>query len=230
MSLSETWLRPHWIEYQAVIGSRAYGLAHENSDWDLRGWYLPPIDETLGLKEAPEQVSVPGEDTVYYEIKKLIRLALQGNPNILEILWSPQVRRSTVLSDWLLSRRGDFLSQRLRNTHLGYAMEQFHKMERAPEAPWKHAMHLLRVLLAGISAFETGEILVEITDPEWLETLKRVRAGQVSRADFDTLHQDLRARFDRAVALQELPPEPDFEAANDFLLRARYYAWNTNRS
>jgi hypothetical protein len=86
------------------------------------------------------------------------------------------------------------------------------------------------VLLAGISAFETGEILVEITDPAWRETLRQVRAGAVSQEDFDTLHQDLRARFDRAVALKLLPPEPDVLRADQFLIGARTYAWESNRN
>jgi hypothetical protein len=234
------WLSDNWVEYEAVIGSRAYGLARKDSDWDLRGWYLPPVHYTLGLTEVPEQVadhrdslapeaSEPVE-VVWYELKKFIRLALQGNPNILEILWSPQVRRASPLARDLLYIRPIFLSQRLKNTHLGYATEQLTKMRNHADRPWKHAMHLLRVLLAGISAFETGEILVEIIDPAWRETLRQVRAGAVSQEDFDTLHQDLRARFDRAVALKLLPPEPDVLRADQFLIGARTYAWESNRN
>ncbi|MEM1350240.1 MAG: nucleotidyltransferase domain-containing protein, partial [Myxococcota bacterium] len=33
--------RPH-VEYVCVVGSRAYGLEHDGSDLDLRGFYLAP--------------------------------------------------------------------------------------------------------------------------------------------------------------------------------------------
>lgn len=37
------------IMYEAVVGSRAWGLADEESDEDLRGWFLAPFDEFVGL-------------------------------------------------------------------------------------------------------------------------------------------------------------------------------------
>jgi predicted nucleotidyltransferase len=233
--VAEFILDPNWVEYEAVIGSRAYGLAREDSDVDIRGWFLPPIRYALGLTKAPEQVSSQGEsgglkeERVFYEIEKFVRLALQGNPNLLEILWSPQVRMAGPLGKELLAIRGGFLSQRLRYTHAGYAAEQFKKMENHPEMPWKHAAHLLRVLLSGISAFETGEIQVEIKDPQWRDLLRQVRAGEVSREQFDKYHQELRRWFDHLADTRPLPPEPDTARANHFLIDARWYAWETNR-
>ncbi|MEZ4727824.1 MAG: nucleotidyltransferase domain-containing protein [Caldilineaceae bacterium] len=39
-----------------MVGSRAYGLAHEESDTDRRGVYLPPADLHWSLYGVPEQL------------------------------------------------------------------------------------------------------------------------------------------------------------------------------
>lgn len=228
---NKDWFNPDWIEFESVIGSQAYGLATPESDTDLRGWYLPPAESTWALRPAPDQRDFTGEgrDAVYFELQKFLKLAYNGNPNILEILWSPKVTKMTPLAQDLQDIRSVFLSQKLRNTHMGYAHEQFTKMKNHPQWPWKHAMHLLRVLMAGISAYENGEIMVEVTGTYDREFLRRVRAGEVSQADFDEAHRDLLTRFGQAVRNSSLPPEPDYDTVNEFLIRARYHTINTNR-
>jgi hypothetical protein len=69
------------VVYRCVLGSRAYGLEHDESDIDLRGIYLPPADLHWSLFGIPEQLE-RGEET-YWEIQKFIVLTLKGNPNIL---------------------------------------------------------------------------------------------------------------------------------------------------
>ena len=43
------------VIYRCVIGSRAYGLDHSESDTDRRGIYLPPADLHWSLYGVPEQ-------------------------------------------------------------------------------------------------------------------------------------------------------------------------------
>ena len=47
-----------YVIYRCVVGSRAYGLEHENSDVDIRGIYLPPATLHWSLFGIPEQLSV----------------------------------------------------------------------------------------------------------------------------------------------------------------------------
>lgn len=226
MDTSRDWFNPEWIGYESIIGSHAYGLAHEGSDIDKRGWFLAPTRKILGLQPIPDQkdFTADGEDTVYFELQKFLKLACNANPNILEILWSPQVTHATPLAQELLNIRKIFLSQKLRNTHLGYANEQLNKMRNHPDKPWKHAMHLLRVLMAGISAFEDGEIMVYVPGSYDRHFLKLVRQGKITMEQFDEHKQTLMNRFEAAVKLGNLPPEPDYAKANEFLLDARYQA------
>jgi predicted nucleotidyltransferase len=226
VGISIDWLNQNWIEYEAIIGSHAYGLAHANSDVDFRGWFLPPTRMILSMQGVQDQrdYTQTGRDAVYYELQKFLRLASNGNPNILEVLWSPKVLQASPLALQLIDIRGAFLSQRLRNSHRGYANEQLKKMTNHSETPWKHAMHLLRVLMAGISAFETGQIMVEIPTEQERNFLRAVRAGEVNMFTFDNYKEMLLNRFDSVSQSGSLPPEPDYDKINEFLLDARYSA------
>ena len=91
----------------------------------------------------------------YWELKKFIVLALKANPNILECLFTPLVVRTSEVGDALLERRSIFLSKLVYQTYNGYVMSQFKKLEQdlrtKEEINWKHAMHLIRLLLQGIA-------------------------------------------------------------------------------
>src|SRR6516165_5429187 len=45
-----------YVVYRVAVGSRAFGLATEDSDEDRRGVYLPPAEWTWSLFKPPEQV------------------------------------------------------------------------------------------------------------------------------------------------------------------------------
>jgi hypothetical protein len=80
-------LRPYVI-YRCQVGSKAFGLASDESDDDLRGIYLPPARLHWSLRKLPEQLefSEGQRDEVYWELGKFLRLALKANPNVLETL------------------------------------------------------------------------------------------------------------------------------------------------
>jgi uncharacterized protein len=73
------------VIFRCVIGSRANGLADENSDTDRRGIYLPPADLHWSLFGVPEQLENDEKQEAYWELQKFIVLALKANPNVLEL-------------------------------------------------------------------------------------------------------------------------------------------------
>src|SRR5262249_34961758 len=149
-------------------GSRAFGLAVDTSDEDLRGVYLPPAELHWSLFKPPEQfeTKADGVEEVYWELEKYLLLALQANPNILETLWSRVVLHIDDIGRQLRELRGAFLSRHLFKTYSGYVLSQFRLMQRSVERTGefkrKHAMHLLRLLHSGIHALRHGEILVDV--------------------------------------------------------------------
>ena len=77
-----------------ISGSWAYGTNKPDSDIDARGIFLDPVNSILGLSnfEQHEIHDTNKElDIVMYGLRKFIKLALENNPNVIELL-SPQER------------------------------------------------------------------------------------------------------------------------------------------
>ena len=58
-----------FIIYRCVVGSRAYGLDHDESDTDRRGIYLAPADLHWSLFGAPEQFEDNTVQSCYWELQ-----------------------------------------------------------------------------------------------------------------------------------------------------------------
>ena len=217
-------LRP-WIIYRCQVGSKAFGLASEDSDDDLRGIYLPPARLHWSLRRLPEQLEFTdqGQDEVYWELEKFLRLALKANPNVLETLWTPLVLLTNDIAQELRTIREAFLSKHLYKTYSGYVLSQFRRMANALKAQGtykpKHAMHLIRLLYSGIAALETGEIRVDVG--EHREELLSIRAGDLPFEEVKRRALELDVRFQAAFEATRLPEQPDYARVDDFLVRAR---------
>lgn len=214
-----------YVIYRAITGSTAYGLNHENSDIDRRGFYLPPAHLHWGLAPLPEQLETENEEC-YWEIEKFIRMALKANPNVLECLYSPLVETATPLAQELIEIRHIFLSRHIHRTHNAYVLSQFKKLEQdlrnQRQIKWKHAMHLIRLLLSGISALRHGT--VELRVDAHREVLLSIRRGERPWPEVDAWRLSLHRELDDALAETKLPEHPDYEAANAFLIHARRHA------
>lgn len=207
--------------YRCVIGSRAYGLDVEDSDTDYRGVFLPPAELHWSLYGAPPQIERPETQEQYWELQRFLVLALKANPNVLECLYSPLRLETAPLAEELLEMRGSFLSRLVYQTYSGYVMSQFKKMNRGDEAGGrrKHAMHLIRMLLSGIHVLQHGAVSVEVGAHR--EPLLAIRRGEMPWDEVDQWRRRLHAEFDAAFATTTLPERPDYEWANDYLIRAR---------
>ena len=208
---------------RCVVGSRAYGLEREGSDTDRRGVYLPPADLHWSLAGAPPQLQNDATQEVYWELRKFIALALKANPNVLECLYTPLVETATPLGEELLAMKGCFLSKLVHQTYTHYVEAQFRRMQSAlrnrGEVKWRHAMHLLRLLLSGITVLQEGVVAVDVS--EHRERLLAVRSGRVRWEQVDEWRMELVAEFNAALARTSLPAQPDYERADRFLIRAR---------
>lgn len=67
-------LRDHdLVLFEAVVGSRSYGLATAESDTDIKGVFYMPRENYFG-NEYVAQVSSPSNDEVYYELGRFVEL------------------------------------------------------------------------------------------------------------------------------------------------------------
>ncbi len=212
-----------YVIYRCVVGSQAYGLSREGSDVDRRGIFLPPAALEWSIYGVPEQLENPEAEECYWELKKFLVLALKANPNILECLFTPIVEQSSEIADAVLEKRSIFLSKLVYQTYNGYVMSQFKRLEQdlrnKGEPKWKHAMHLLRLLLQGISVLEEARVPVRIS--QYRDALLSVRDGKESWSDVNAWRLSLHREFDRAFQETSLPEAPDYEEANQLLVWAR---------
>lgn len=218
---------------RGIVGSTAYGLAGPDSDVDRMAIFAVPTVALHGL-QRPEETRVSVKpDMVAHEAAKWCRLALSGNPSVVELAWLPDDRNlyeiRTPLGDELLAIRCSFLSaRRVRDAYLGYATEQFYRLKRRGDGTFsadtakrtaKHARHLMRLCEQGLHAYRTGEIRVEVADPQVLHDFgQRVAAGDVDHAE--TMLAYYREKFDSVTS--PLPGRPDPAPAEAWLRRVRH--------
>lgn len=214
------------VIFRCVIGSRAYGLDSEDSDIDRRGIFLPPAELHWSLYGVPEQLENDDTQEAYWELRKFIVLALKANPNVLECLFTPIVEKVTPLAQELLDMRAMFLSRLVYQTYNGYVMSQFKKMQtdirNQGQVKWKHVMHLIRLLLSGITVLREGFVPVQVG--EHRQTLLSIKAGQMPWEQVESWRLALHKEFDQAFEQTSLPERPNYELANEYLVKARRLA------
>ena len=153
-------------------------------------------------------------------------LALKANPNVLECLYTPLVEKATPLGEELLAMRASFLSRLVYQTYNGYVASQFKKMQadirNQGQVKWKHVMHLIRLLISGISVLRHGFVPVRVD--EHREQLLAIRRGEVPWEETEKWRLSLHGEFDQAVQQTKLPERPDYERANALLIKARRLA------
>lgn len=212
-----------YINYSCVVGSRAFGLDLDDSDIDRRGIFLPPAELHWSLFGLPEQIENAENQECYWELQKFLVLALKANPNVLECLYTPLVEKSNEISQELLSSRTQFLSKLVYQTYNGYVLSQFRKLEQdmrtRGELRWKHVMHLIRLLLSGITILEESRVPVKVS--EHRDRLMAIRQGKIAWDEINGWRLELHKRFDRAFETTSLPDRPNYEWANNFLIRSR---------
>lgn len=120
------------IIYLTYGGSHAYGTNIETSDIDLRGIALKTEKELLGMQNF-EQFLNTETDTTIYAIDKFIQLALNCNPNIIEMLGTKDEHKFLVSDEMrlLLDNKNAFISQSAINSFGGYTTSQLRRFENA---------------------------------------------------------------------------------------------------
>jgi uncharacterized protein len=211
------------VIYRCVIGSRAYGLEHDASDTDRRGIYLAPARLHWSLYGLPEQLENDATQECYWELEKYLRLALKGNPNVLETMYSPIVEHVDALAQRVLDVRRSFLSKLIFQTFNGYAMSQFRKIEQdlrsTGQVKWKHAMHLVRLLRLGIEALRDHALQLNVGVHR--DELLAIKRGERSWDKVQALRLGLHREFEVAYEATTLPDRPDYAMANELLIDAR---------
>jgi predicted nucleotidyltransferase len=100
-------MKPDNIILEGVTGSTAYGLATENSDVDIKGVYLLPTKTVLSIGFQPEHTTKDHTDPdwVYHEVGKFMKLVINGNPTVTELLYLDEYTTLTPIGQLLIDNR-----------------------------------------------------------------------------------------------------------------------------
>jgi hypothetical protein len=114
------------IILECISGSKAYGLDTPSSDTDIKGVFILPKEEYYGLTYTP-QVNNETNDIVFYEFGRFMELLSLNNPNILELLNTPE--SSIIYKHPFLTEISSelILSKLCNNTFGKFALSQIKK-------------------------------------------------------------------------------------------------------
>jgi hypothetical protein len=123
-------LRPCAV-IESTVGSRAWGLAGEGSDHDVRGVFVLPFPWTVGLGEPPRDLVSEDGSTTFWEAGKAVRQALRADPNTLETLFVANAGARDPIGQWILDARDAFVSAEIYGSFGRYALSQLKRLSQS---------------------------------------------------------------------------------------------------
>ena len=226
--------------FATISGAHLYGFASPDSDVDLRGAFMLPASEMLGLRPPSETITIEDTTTidldwVAHDIRKFARLMTRHNGYVLEQLFSPLVVLSTPAHEELIELGKGCVTRPTVRHYQGFARGRRKRLAE-PAATVKHLLYAYRVLLTGIHLMETGEVVANIqvlnerfriAKIDELVARKRAGAEKMALDDRDMQEHDgildrLEARLHEAHDASQLPDEPTTVGAlHDLVVRLR---------
>lgn len=165
--------------FATVSGAHLYGFSSPDSDVDLRGAFVAPLTDVLGLRPWEDSRTVTRQegplelDWVCHEVAKFATLMTRHNGYVLEQLYSPLV---VLGGPWLDGLRGagqGCITRGLVHHYRGFARSQRRRLG-GEAATVKDLLYAYRVLLTGIHALAAGAIeshLPTLLERAWPATL-----------------------------------------------------------
>ena len=243
------WL-PQNIHYEVITGSVSYAVSSDTSDMDIVGFCIPPKDDIFphlrgeipGFGLQHKRFDVWQEhhiadvearqeyDFSIYSIVKFFHLAMENNPNMVDILFTPQrcVLYCSAVAQMVRDNRKLFLTKNSYHKFRGYAYAQLHKIGTKSNSSnpkrqadiekhgmdLKFAYHVVRLALEGEQILMEHDLDIERN----AEVLKAIRRGDWSeeklRGWFDEKEKHLEELYSRST----LRNVPDEEPIKDLLM------------
>lgn len=135
-----------------ISGSRAYGINTPDSDVDCKGVFITPLEHYIGMPSSiiekcdnseriaeflpfmndKEIASIRSTklEGVVYDIRKFVSLAANSNPNIIDVLFcrDDEIRVCSDIGRKLRENRELFISQKVKDAYLGYALSNLKRI------------------------------------------------------------------------------------------------------
>lgn len=114
-------------DFLCVSGSNLYGMATPTSDYDLRGFTMPPFSYLAGVKQW--KCFETKEDKKIYSLYHFLKLALSGDPQISELFYASDkhIVECSVLGREILNLKDDIISNVIYKRIMGYSNGEWRK-------------------------------------------------------------------------------------------------------
>lgn len=200
------------VLYAVESGSRAWGFASEDSDYDVRMIYVYRAESylTIDLDQKQDVIerTLPGDiDLCGWDLRKALHLFAKSNPSLLECLDSPVVYRETSgLADQLRQlARTSYSPAAALHHYLRTAQNNWHAYCRGGAVRLKKYLYVLRPLLACLW-IEQDRGMVPVPFRDLLVTIE----------DEPALLAEIETLLDRKAKLSELGEGPRMPAIDAF--------------
>jgi len=194
--------------------------------------------EREGKHDAPSR---PDDlDLVIYSLRKFLRLAMQGNPQIIQCLFVPkeQCLVRDEKGEQLQNLAPLIISRHAGARYLGYLESQRQRLlgERGqkkvnrPELEekfgydTKYAMHILRLGFQGVELLTTGKLVLPIPE-EYRKFIYATRLGEVPLQDVLTKAGELERQIKDLLMDAPIPAEPDRDSIQAWMIRTYRDRW-----
>jgi predicted nucleotidyltransferase len=233
---------PYPLMFATISGAHLYGFPSPDSDFDLRGVHVLPLQEVVGLKIGPETIEKSGIydgleiDLVTHDARKFFSLLLKKNGYVLEQVLSPLVVHTTPEHAELKVIAAQCVTRHHAHHYLGFAETQWRLFEKENPPRVKPLLYVYRVLLTGIHLMQTGVVeanLVRLNETAKLPHVDDLIQRKVAGAEKERLteadvgfhrgeYERLRFKLQEAYEASELPESPrGSPALHDLLVRLR---------
>ncbi len=230
---------PHRLVFASLSGSHLYGFPSADSDVDIRGAHVLPVQEVVGLTEPTDTHEIMDVvdglevDVVTYDLKKFCALLLNKNGTVLEQLVSPLVVQTSQEHEELRALIPQIVTKHHVHHYRGMTKNRVRAFEESCGV--KPLLYAFRAALTGIHLMKTGECepdLTKLAGPYGyghLDALiERKTTGEKVKLDDDEASgwseeiEELLTRLETAFEMSSLPENPTaHDAVEELLVRTR---------
>lgn len=233
---------PFPLLFVTVSGAHLYGFPSGDSDFDLRGVHILPVEDVFGLEPGRETVESSKMwngleiDLVTHDVKKFFKLMLKKNGYVLEQLLSPLVVHTTPEHAELKAIAGKCITKFHAHHYFGFSETQWELFAKEDVPRVKPLLYVYRVLLTGIHLMRTGRIeanLIALNEEFKLSHVTELIQMKMAQKEKSALagsdlefhrreYERLRDLLEKEMNSSSLPEAPQAAPQlNDLLVRIR---------
>jgi hypothetical protein len=234
--------QPYPLLFAIISGSHLYGFPSPDSDYDLRGCHILPVQEIIGLNTGKETIEISQKtqelelDLVTHDLKKFLLMLLKKNGYVLEQLYSPLIVCQLPEHQELKDIAKNCLTKYHSHHYLGFALTQWRLFAKENPPRVKPLLYVYRTLLTGIYLMKTGKIEANLSllnqefQLPYIDDLISLKLSSVEKSllpqnnfdfylnEYNRLHLEL----ENAYQNTSLPEKPSAKnQLQDLLLRLR---------